>query len=90
VRDRLPRAGLVDFDELPGKFDTRFAGLLLAMPDLIALDLPGLVKQAGYPGTREIPAISYVASLLLTKLAERVKWVLPVRSVGFRCGSRAC
>jgi hypothetical protein len=68
VRDRLPRAGLVDFDELPGKFDTRFAGLLLAMPDLIALDLPGLVKQAGYPGTREIPAISYVASLLLTKL----------------------
>jgi hypothetical protein len=22
--------------------------------------------------------------------AERVKWVLPVRSVGFRCWSRAC
>jgi transposase len=68
VRDRLPRAGLLDFDELPGKFDTRFAGLLLALPDLVALDLPGLVKQAGYPGTREIPAVSYLASLLLTKL----------------------
>jgi transposase len=62
VRDRLPRAGLADFDELPEKFDTRFAGMLLALPDLIALDLPGLVKQADYPGTREIPAISYGCS----------------------------
>ena len=68
VRDRLPRAGTVDFDELPEKFDTRFAGLLLAIPDLIALDLPGLVAAAGYPGTREIPAVSYVASLVATKL----------------------
>jgi transposase len=68
VRDRLPRAALADFDQLPAKFDTRFAGMLLALPDLIALDLPGLVKQADYPGTREIPAISYVASLVLTKL----------------------
>jgi transposase len=68
VRERLPRAGMVDFAELPEKFDTRFAGLLLALPDLIALDLPDLVAQAGYPSTREIPAVSYVASLLLTKL----------------------
>jgi transposase len=68
VRDRLPRAGVADFDALPERFDTRFAGLLLAMPDLVALDLPGLVKAAGYPGTREIPAVSYVASLVATKL----------------------
>jgi transposase len=68
VRDRLPRAGVADFDQLPETFDTRFAGLLLAMPDLVALDLPGLVKAAGYPGTREIPAVSYVASLVATKL----------------------
>jgi transposase len=68
VRDRLPRAGLADFDQLPEKFDTRFAGLLLTVPDLVALDLPALVTAAGYPGTREIPAISYVASLVATKL----------------------
>ena len=43
-------------------------GLLLALPELVALDLPGLVSAAGYPGTREIPAVSYVASLLATKL----------------------
>jgi transposase len=68
VRDRLPRAGLLDFDQLPEKFDTRFAGLLLTVPDLVALDLPALVTAAGYPRTREIPAISYVASLVATKL----------------------
>ena len=68
VRDRLPRAGLLDFDELPARLDTRFAGLLLALPDLVALDLPALVTAAGYPGTRDIPAVSYVASLLATKL----------------------
>jgi transposase len=68
VRDRLPRAALLDFDELPARLDTRFAGMLLALPDLVALDLPALVAQAGYPGTRDIPAVSYVASLVLTKL----------------------
>lgn len=68
VRDRLPRAGLLDFEELPARLDTRFAGMLLAIPDLVALDLPGLVKAAGYPGTRELPAVSYVAALVLTKL----------------------
>jgi transposase len=68
ARDRLPRAGMVDFDALPERFDSRFAGMLLAIPDLIALDLPGLVEAAGYPGTREIPATRYLASLLFTKL----------------------
>jgi transposase len=68
LRERLPRAGVVDFDELPERFDTRFAGMLLAVPDLVALGLPRLVDAAGYPGTREIPATRYVASLLLTKL----------------------
>jgi transposase len=68
LRERLPRAGTLDFAALPDRVDTRFAGLLLAIPDLVALDLPGLVAAAGYPGTREVPAVSYVASLLATKL----------------------
>ncbi len=67
-RDRLPRAGIVDFDTLPQRIDTRFAGLLLAIPDLAALDLPAVVAQAGYPGTRDIPATRYLLSLLATKL----------------------
>ena len=44
------------------------AGLLLAIPELVALDLPGMVARAGYPGTRVIPAVSYLLSLLALKL----------------------
>ncbi|TQC38396.1 hypothetical protein EEB14_59795, partial [Rhodococcus sp. WS4] len=44
------------------------AGLLLALPDLLALDLPALVTAAGYPGTRDIPAINYLLGLLAVKL----------------------
>jgi hypothetical protein len=41
---------------------------LLTVPDLVALDLPGLVKRAGYPGTKTIPAACYLLSLLALKL----------------------
>src|SRR6266550_252895 len=47
---------------------TRLAGLLLAVPDLVALDLPALARKAGYPGTRVIPAASWLLSLLALKL----------------------
>jgi len=47
---------------------TRLAGLLLAVPDLVALDLPALARAAGYPGTRVIPAVSWLLSLLALKL----------------------
>jgi hypothetical protein len=64
----LPRAKIIDFDEMPERSDTKLAGLLLAVPELVALDLPGLVAAAGYPGTRIIPAVSSVLSLLALKL----------------------
>jgi hypothetical protein len=67
-RNTLPRAKVIDFDELGERFETKLAGLLLAVPELVALDLPGLVAAAGYPGTRVIPAISSVLSLLALKL----------------------
>ena len=44
------------------------AGLLLTVPDLIALDLPALVAAAGYPSTAVVPAISWILSLLALKL----------------------
>jgi hypothetical protein len=44
------------------------AGLLLAIPDLVALDLPALAATAGYPGTKAIPATAYLLSLLALKL----------------------
>jgi hypothetical protein len=44
------------------------AGLLLTVPDLIALDLPALITAAGYPSTTVVPAISWILSLLALKL----------------------
>jgi hypothetical protein len=40
------------------------------LPDLAALDLPGLVARAGYPGTRVIPATGWLLSLLALKLTR--------------------
>ena len=70
-RDVLPRARVLtdtDYAALPAAAPTRMAGLLLALPDLLALDLPALAAAAGYPGTRDIGAINYLLSLLALKL----------------------
>jgi len=67
-RDHPRRAELLDLTDLPARADTKVAGLLLAVPELIALDLPGLVTAAGYPGTAVIPAVNYLLSLLALKL----------------------
>lgn len=65
---RLPRAKVIDFAAFPASTSTRLAGLLLAVPDLVALGLPALARKAGYPGTRVIPAVSWLLSLLALKL----------------------
>jgi len=65
---RLPAAAVTDFAALPARAPTTMAGLLLAIPDLVALDLPALATAAGYPGTRVIPAASWLLSLLALKL----------------------
>ena len=65
---RLPAAGIIDLAALPARAHTTMAGLLLAIPDLVALDLPALVIAAGYPGTSVIPAASWLLSLLALKL----------------------
>jgi len=65
---RLPAAGVIDFAALPRRAHTALAGLLLAIPDLAGLDLPALAAAAGYPGTRVIPATSWLLSLLALKL----------------------
>jgi transposase len=70
-RDRhLPRASVIDFAAWPRRLESTRAGLLLVLPDLAALDLPGLVRKAGSPGTRVIPAVSWLLSLLALKLTR--------------------
>ncbi len=64
----LPPVAPLDFTTLPDRCHTTVAGLLLVLPDLLTLDLPALVA-AGYPGTRTVPAISWLLSLLSLKLS---------------------
>src|SRR5258708_1828154 len=66
----LPAAAVTDFGAWPEQLDTTRAGLLLAIPDLVSLDLPALIRTAGYPGTRVIPAVSWLLSLLALKLTR--------------------
>src|SRR6266567_1383155 len=58
----LPAAAVIDFDAWPERVHTTMAGLLLTIPDLVALDLPAMVTGAGYPGTKAIPAAGYLLS----------------------------
>ena len=70
AREVQARAEALDFAMLAGRAETRLAGLLLAIPDLIALGVPEMVAAAGYPSTPKIPALSYVLSLLALKLTS--------------------
>ncbi len=54
-----------------GSVQTAHAGLFLLLPELIALDLPGLVKAAGWPSTSQLDALHSVLSLLTLKLSGR-------------------
>jgi transposase len=67
---RLPRAQGIDFGAWPRQLESTRAGLLLVLPDLVALDLAGPVRRAGYPGTRVIPATSWLLALLALKLTR--------------------
>jgi transposase len=69
-KEPLQRAEVVDFASFPQRCSTKVAGLYLAIPELVALDLPALVDQAGYPGTKVIPAVSSILSLLVLKLVS--------------------
>ena len=61
---------MIDFASWPERLETARAGLLLAVPDLAALDLPALAAAAGYPGARIIPAVNWLLSLLALKLTR--------------------
>ena len=67
---RLPRTARLDFASWPAAVETGKAGLLLLIPDLVSLGLPELVKRARYPGTRVVPATSWLLALLALKLTR--------------------
>ncbi|MGO9255606.1 MAG: hypothetical protein ACLQU1_04790 [Bryobacteraceae bacterium] len=59
-----------EFSLAPRRFTTQLGGLFLFLPLLVDGDLPGLVRQAGYPGSKMIPAPQAWLSLLGLKLSS--------------------
>jgi transposase len=50
------------------RFESDGGGVFLFAPFVAQLDLPAVVKDAGLPGTKDIPALSYLLSFLALKL----------------------
>jgi len=50
------------------RFRTKFGGLFLFLPALVAAGLEDLLQQAGFPGSEQVPAAAAVRSLLALKL----------------------
>jgi len=59
------------FSLSPRRFETQLGGLYLFLPFLVDCDFPGLVNQAGYPGSKMIPATQALLSLLALKLSGK-------------------
>lgn len=55
------------------RFRTRFAGLFLFLPDLARLPFDEMLEQAGFPGSRMIPAAAALRSLLALKLMGKAR-----------------
>ncbi len=67
-------ADVADRQELilkPRRLETQLGGLYLFLPFLVDCDFPGLVKKAGYPGSKMIPATQALLSLLALKLSGK-------------------
>jgi transposase len=91
-----PKVRVLEDSEWPetGRLETQHAGLFLLLPQLLALDLPGLVKAAGWPSTSQLPALRSVLSLIALKLAGRrrrshVQNVVHDPALGLFCGLNA-
>jgi transposase len=74
-----------------GSLPSEHAGLFLLVPELIELQLPGLVAAARYPATGQLGALNSLLALLALKLYERrrrshVSDVVHDHALGVFCG----
>ena len=60
-----------EFTLAPARFTTQLGGLFLFLPWLVGCDWPALVRQAKFPGTKMIPSLQAMLSLLGLKLCSR-------------------
>jgi hypothetical protein len=72
-------ADVRELDLGPREFRTRFGGLFLFLPFLSAIPMQGILRKAGWPGSKMIPPAHAVRSLLALKLAgtHRHSHVMP-------------
>src|SRR5262249_27078676 len=65
-------ADVRQLDLKPGRtWRTRVAGVFLFLPLLARIRFDQLVRQAGYPGSRMVPAVGALLSLLALKLSDK-------------------
>src|SRR5215207_819521 len=70
-RDHPARTRRITWPAQPLRISCDYAGVLLLIPGLVALDLPAAVSAARLPGTREVPALCSALSLLALKAIGR-------------------
>jgi transposase len=69
------KAQVVSLAGLDGlRCESASAGIFVFAPFLAQLDIAGVVRQAGLPGTKLIPAINYILSFLTLKLAGNERY----------------
>jgi transposase len=90
---KAQRLGVGDWPR-EGTLSSEHAGLFLLVPELLELDVPGLLAAAGYPGTRQLSAVNSLLALLALKLYERrrrshVYDVVHDTALGVFCGLTA-
>src|SRR5512135_1974169 len=61
-------ADVRQLDLRPRTLHTKFGGLFLFLPDLVAADLDGVLARSGFPGSDMVPAACAMRSLLPLKL----------------------
>ena len=61
-------ADVRQLDLTPRHFRTKFGGLFLFLPWIVSADLPKLLAQSGFPGSKMVPAACAVRALLALKL----------------------
>ena len=71
--ETAPVANVQALDLSERQFRTKFGGLFLFLPDLARIPFDDIVKKAGLPGTKMIPAGHATRSLLALKLAGNAR-----------------
>jgi hypothetical protein len=61
-------ANVAELDLSPRRFRTKFGGLFLFLPSLVAAGLDRLLQRAGFPGSEQVPAPAAIRGLLALKL----------------------